>query len=183
MKKDRTGSRISLSMVMALIVTMLVLAVLLATLLFFIRLYQSSMEQNAVTTSEQAVVQVMNTVENYTKDMADAMKLIAENIGKPEEERDEFFARFLEIRSDVVAVATYDSDGNPLECWSDGLTVKKTVSRNLSYPGDMGERGFWISKPHVENLFEEYYPWVVTISQKMRFGDGREQHVILRKSG
>lgn len=69
--------------------------------------------------------------------------------------------------------------GNPLECWSDGLTVKKTVSRNLSYPGDMGERGFWISKPHVENLFEEYYPWVVTISQKMRFGDGREQHVIM----
>lgn len=111
MKKDRTGNRISLSMVMALIVTMLVLAVLLATLLFFIRLYQSSMEQNAVTTSEQAVVQVMNTVENYTKDMADAMKLIAENIGKPEEERDEFFARFLEIRSDVVAVAAYDSDG------------------------------------------------------------------------
>ena len=35
MKKDRTGNRISLSMVMALIVTMLVLAVLLATLLFF----------------------------------------------------------------------------------------------------------------------------------------------------
>ena len=62
MKKDRTGSRISLSMVMALIVTMLVLAVLLATLLFFIRLYQSSMEQNAVTTSEHAVVQVMNSV-------------------------------------------------------------------------------------------------------------------------
>ncbi len=179
MKKDRTGSRISLSMVMAFIVTMLVLAVLLATLLFFIRLYQSSMEQNAVTTSEQAVVQVMNTVENYTKDMADAMKLIAENIGKPEEERDEFFASFLEIRSDVVAVAAYDPDGNPLECWSDGLTEKKTVSRNLSYPGDMGERGFWISKPHVENLFEEYYPWVVTISQKMRFGDGREQHVIM----
>ncbi len=179
MKKDRIGSRISLSMVMAFVVTVLVLAVLLAALLFFIRLYQSSMEQNAVTTSEQAVFQVMNTVENYTKDMADAMELIAENMGKPEEERDEFFESFLEIRSDVVAVAIYDLDGNPVECWSNGLREKRTVFRNLSYSKRSGDQGIWISKPHVENLFIEYYPWVVTISQNMRTGDGKERHVIM----
>ena len=116
MRKDRPKNRISLSMVMTGVVIALVLAVLVSALFFFIEFYENSMEQNAAITSEQAVVQVMNTVEDYTEDMEESMRLISVYMGKPREERDEFFQSFMEIRSDVVAVTTYGREGELLDC-------------------------------------------------------------------
>lgn len=179
MKKDRYKSRISLSAVMTGVVVGLVLTVLGSVLLFFIDFYQKSMEQNAAITSEQAVVQVMNTVEDYTEGMAESMRLISVYMGTPKEERDEFFRSFMEIRSDVVAVTTYSQSGELLDCWSGGLKRKKAILQNLSYMEKPQGKGLYISKPHVEPLFEEYYPWVVTICQNMRDASGQETEVFM----
>ncbi len=179
MRKDRPKNRISLSMVMTGVVIALVLAVLVSALFFFIEFYENSMEQNAAITSEQAVVQVMNTVEDYTEDMEESMRLISVYMGKPREERDEFFQSFMEIRSDVVAVTTYGREGELLDCWSNGLKRKSVILQNLSYLEEPEGKGLRISKPHVETLFEEYYPWVVTICQNMRDGDGQELQVFM----
>lgn len=179
MKKDRPKSRISLSVMMTCVVIGLVLTVLGSVLIFFIDFYQNSMEQNAAITSEQAVVQVMNTVEDYTEGMAESMRLISVYMGKPAEERDEFFRSFMEVRSDVVAVTTYNREGKLLDCWSDGLKRKNMILQNLSYLEEAEGRGLRISKPHVETLFEEYYPWVVTICQNMRDESGEEIQVFM----
>ena len=179
MKKDKLGSRISLSVVMTCVVIGLVLTVLGSVLIFFIEFYKNSMEQNAAITSEQAVVQVMNTVEDYTEGMAESMRLISVYMGKPLEERNEFFRSFMEIRSDVVAVTTYNQKGELLDCWSGGVKRKTTMLQNLSYMEEPEGRGLRISKPHVETLFEEYYPWVVTICQNMRDEDGEELQVFM----
>ena len=179
MKKDKLGSRISLSVVMTCVVIGLVLTVLGSVFIFFIEFYKNSMEQNAAITSEQAVVQVMNTVEDYTEGMAESMRLISVYMGKPLEERNEFFRSFMEIRSDVVAVTTYNQKGELLDCWSGGLKRKTTMLQNLSYMEEPEGRGLRISKPHVETLFEEYYPWVVTICQNMRDEDGEELQVFM----
>lgn len=179
MKKDRRESRISLSVMMTCVVIGLVLTVLGSVLIFFIDFYQNSMEQNAAITSEQAVVQVMNTVEDYTEGMAESMRLISVYMGKPAEERDEFFRSFMEVRSDVVAVTTYNREGKLLDCWSDGLKRKNMILQNLSYLEEAEGRGLRISKPHVETLFEEYYPWVVTICQNMRDESGEEIQVFM----
>ena len=179
MKKDKPGHRISLSVVMTCVVIGLVLTVLGSVLIFFIDFYQNSMEQNAAITSEQAVVQVMNTVEDYTDGMAESMRLISVYMGKPSEKRDEFFRSFMEIRSDVVAVTTYNREGKLLDCWSDGLKRKSAMLQNLSYMEEPEGRGLRISKPHVETLFEEYYPWVVTICQNMKNEDGEELQVFM----
>ncbi|MEH2958706.1 sensor histidine kinase [Candidatus Merdisoma sp. JLR.KK006] len=179
MKKDRPESRISLSVMMTCVVIGLVLTVLGSVLIFFIDFYQSSMEQNAAITSEQAVVQVMNMVEDYTAGMADSMRLISAHMGKPEEERDEFFQSFMEIRPDVVAVTTYRTEGELLNCWSNGLKRKSSILQNLSYMEEPEGKGLRISKPHVETLFEEYYPWVVTICQNMKDGGGEELQVFM----
>lgn len=179
MKKDRPKSRISLSVVMTCVVIGLVLTVLGSVLIFFIDFYQNSMEQNAAITSEQAVVQVMNTVEDYTDGMAESMRLISVYMGKPSEERDEFLRSFMEIRSDVVAVTTYNQDGKLLDCWSGGAKRKNIILQNLSYIEEPEGRGLRISKPHVETLLEEYYPWVVTICQNMKDEDGGELQVFM----
>ena len=57
-----SNRKVSLSALMTGSVTGIVLLAILAALVFFIRLYEKSMEENAVTNSEQSVVQVMNTI-------------------------------------------------------------------------------------------------------------------------
>ena len=55
-----SNRKVSLSALMTGSVTGIVLLAILAALVFFIRLYEKSMEETAVTNSEQSVVQVMN---------------------------------------------------------------------------------------------------------------------------
>lgn len=167
MKSHKDKKQISLSVVMTGVVACIILTTLAVVLLIFIKLYSGIMEQNSITSSEQAVVQAMNTVEDYTKDMAEIMDMISRNIGKPEAVREEFFRNLLLIRSDVVAVTTYDVEGNLRDCYSGKLQVKEKVFENLSYIKINQGAELEISKPHVESLFVDYYPWVVTISDDM----------------
>lgn len=179
MKRTNLKNRISLAAVMTGTVVVLVLTVLVTILLFFIRLYENSIEQNAVISSEQAVIQVMNTVETYTENMAQDMELLTQNMRKSDREREEFLRSFLEISPDVVAIMTYDESGTLQECWSGGQKRKTKVLKDLSYMEKPPGEGLSISKPHVETLFEEYYPWVVTISQKMQDREGYERQVFM----
>ena len=90
MKNRGLKKIISLSGVMTAVVVGLVLIILVSVLIFFVQLYDDSIEQNSVISSEQAARQVLNTVENYTGDMADTMELIAEYIVKSGEEKEDF---------------------------------------------------------------------------------------------
>ena len=93
--------QISLSSLFVILVSVIVMITSVVSLLIFVNLYRNDMEQNAITTSEQAVVQVKNTVFNYTEDMSDIMQMICANIQKEEEEANNFFSNLLKIRSDV----------------------------------------------------------------------------------
>lgn len=177
--KKRVSKKISLSGTFTVLVTAIVLATAAVILLTFVKLYRDAMEQNAVTSSEQAVSQVRNTVTSYTEDMSELMALIEDHIQENERERSSFFQRFLEVRSDVVAITTYDMEGNLLGCWSNGYQLKEKIIKNLSYSGKLEEQEHMlhITKPHVESLFVNAYPWVVTISDYMRNGEGQKVQV------
>ena len=179
MKNRRIQNKISLSVVMTGVVVGLVLAILLVVLVFFIRLYENSIEQSSVITSEQAARQVVNTVENYTEDMAATMESVTEYIAKPAALREDFFESFFQIRTDVVAVTIYNEEGKLLDCWAGEKAAKETVLVNLSYAEIPEGEGLHISKPHVESLLEDYYPWVVTISRTMQGEHGEELRVFM----
>ena len=177
-EKDRM-QKISLSSLFTILVIVIVMITSVVSLFTFVNIYRNDMEKNAVTTSEQAVVQVKNTVANYTEDMQDIMQMICANIQKEEEEANNFFSNLLKIRPDVVAITSYDMNGQLLRCWSNGQKLKENYIRNLSYARDIPEETkiLNITKPHVESLFVDYYPWVVTISQKMKDVSGNEIQV------
>ena len=179
MKKNKTKSGMSLSVMMTSVVVALMLILLLCVLLFFIRLYESSIEQNTITSSEQATRQVVNTVENYVEDMAENMRLVAGHMGDEPAERDEFLENFMEVRPDVVAVMTYDTTGVLKECWSNGHTRKEQPLEDLSYGKLETVQDLQISKPHVESLLEDYYPWVVTISKMVVNREGRMEQAFM----
>ena len=131
------------------------------------------MKQNAVTSSEQAVAQVENMVQSYIQDMQSVMESIRRSVQDVETDQEEFIQSLVDIREDVVAVMIYDDEGKMISSWSNGKTLKKDYYKNLSYiePSD-GE--MHISKPHVETLYEGFYPWVVTISQTLENESGEE---------
>lgn len=165
--KDRcphTGLRIT-----TILVSMVVgvVAVILCCCIFlFLDRYRSAMVQSAQTSTAQAVSQVSNTVGNYLLDMDQAMQLVEQSMSETADSRDELLSAFLKFRPDVVAVTSYSADGTLLDCWSIGREPKDNIFRNLSFDPDTARafKGSYMTAPHVETIFESYYPWVVTVT-------------------
>ena len=169
--------KVPMSSIMTTLVVWIVLVTTGTAMSVFLKYYQDAMEQSAITSSEQSVVQVQNTVTDYTEDMQEVMDMIRENMKKEASVRDDFFANLMAIRSDVVAVTAYSEQGELIAWWSDGKLLKDHIYKNLSYIEIPKEEGFYISSPHVETLFENYYPWVVTISEYMEDANGTKIQV------
>ena len=174
----RTGLRIT-----SILVTMVVgtVAIILVCCIFlFLDRYRSAMVQSARTSSAQAVSQVSNTVGSYLSDMDQAMELVEQSVSESEESRDRMLAAFLKFRPDVVAVTSYAADGELLDCWSPGREPRDSIFQNLSFNLEMARSSeeSYMTAPHVETIFEGYYPWVVTMTAPLE-GSGEAAWVSL----
>lgn len=174
----RTGLRIT-----SILVTMVVgtVAIILVCCIFlFLDRYRSAMVQSARTSSAQAVSQVSNTVGSYLSDMDQSMELVEQSVSESEESRDRLLAAFLKFRPDVVAVTSYSADGELLDCWSLGREPRDSIFQNLSFNLEMARssEGSYMTAPHVETIFEGYYPWVVTMTAPLE-GSGEAAWVSL----
>ena len=166
----RTGVRIT-----TILVSMVVgvVAIILCCCIFlFLDRYRSAMVQSARTSSAQAVSQVSNTVGNYLQDMDQAMTLVKQSMLEHESDRDELLAAFLEFRPDVVAVTSYSAQGTLLDCWYPGRQPKENIYQNLSFNLEkaLNSQTAYMTSPHVETIFESYYPWVVTMTAPLDQG-------------
>lgn len=146
--------------------------ILICCIFLFLDRYRSAMVQSARTSSAQAVSQVSNTVGSYLSDMDQAMELVEQSVSESEESRDRLLAAFLKFRPDVVAVTSYSADGELLDCWSLGREPKENILQNLSFNLDMARasEASFMTAPHVETIFEGYYPWVVTMTAPLEGG-------------
>lgn len=180
--KRNIMKKISLSQMLTGIVVMIVLVLTVTFFFAFVNIYKNTTEENVVTSSEQAVLQVKNTVENYTEDMEILMEMIQKNISRGKENTDTYLKNLISIRKDIVAITTYDEQGNLLKAWSDRGKLKENIVENLSFNPNVPkekEEMLNVTKPHVESLFEDYYPWVVTISEYMKNSEGETTQVAL----
>ena len=149
-----------------------VAVILICCIALFLDRYRSAMVQSAQTSSAQAVSQVSNTVGSYLSDMDQAMRLGEQSVSESGESRDRLLAAFLKFRPDVVAVTSYSADGELLDCWSPDREPKENILQNLSFDLDMARAtgGSFMTAPHVETIFEGYYPWVVTMTAPLEGG-------------
>lgn len=171
-------SKLSLSGMFTVMVSLFVLLTSVVTILIFSQIYRKAMELNAVTSSEQAVTQVQNMISSYLKDMEGVMDKIQESAGKHDWDKQEFIPNLIQVREDVVAVTVYDAEGSLLHCWSGDKPLKEHYYQNLSYDKITNDKySLHISKPHVVSIFSGYYPWVVTISTMMEDVSGKEVQV------
>lgn len=175
------GSLTSSGIMTVLVVSMVFLC-LLAGVAVFVATYRRAMIQNIKISSDQAAVQVVNIVDNYMEDIESSLEMIEGFFALEKEERDESLNSMADMRSDVAAITSYDPvTGEMTGAFTGRKTFKEDALKNLSFdrsaapkPGEIV-----ISRPHVESLLLNEYPWVVSISSRMRTADGEEQIVVL----
>lgn len=169
-RAPRTGLRITTILVTMVVGTVAI--ILLCCILLFLDRYRSAMVQSARTSNSQAVSQVSNTVGSYLRDMGQAMELVEQSVSESGESRDWLLAAFLKYRPDVVAVTSYSAGGELLDCWSPGREPRENIFQNLSFDLSAAREseGAYMTAPHVETIFEGYYPWVVTMTAPLEGG-------------
>ena len=150
----------------------MVAVILVCCIGLFLDRYRRAIVQNARTSSAQAVTQVSNTVASYLEDMDQAMDSVTQTLGQSAARRDSMLEAFLNFRPDVVAVTSYDGAGTLLDCWVQGRDPKEKIAVNLSFDYDQARRtaDSFMTAPHVETIFDRYYPWVVTMTARLDEG-------------
>ena len=145
--------------------------ILCSCIALFLHRYRVAMVQSARTSTAQAVAQVSNTVGSYLEDIHQAMELVVASMWE-EDDQDMLLRAFLTFRPDAVAVTSYSESGLLLDCWSPGREPREDILVNLSFdlltPQATG--GPYLTAPHVESIFEGYYPWVVTVTAPLEPG-------------
>ena len=172
MKRDSSRPGPRTTTILVAMVVGVVAIILCCCIVLFLDRYRSAMVQNARTGSAQTASQVSSTVGNYLRDMNQAMDLVVRSMSEPEDSRNELLSAFLQFRPDVVAVTSYSEEGELLECWSLGREPREEIFQNLSFDLDTARAsdGPYMSTPHVETIFESYYPWVVTMTAPLEQG-------------
>ena len=158
--------------ILVTMVVEMVAVILVCCIGLFLDRYRRAIVQNARTSSAQAVTQVSNTVASYLEDMDQAMDSVTQTLGQSAARRDSMLEAFLNFRPDVVAVTSYDGAGNLLDCWAQGRDPKEKIAVNLSFDYDQARRtaDSFMTAPHVETIFDRYYPWVVTMTARLDEG-------------
>ena len=169
-KGGRRGLRITT--ILVTMVVGVVAVILCCCILLFLNRYRNAMVQNARTSSAQAVSQASNTVSNYLRDMSQSMELVKQSMSESADSRDKLLSAFLNFRPDVVAVTSYSPSGVLLDCWSLGREPRESILQNLSFDLEKARAsgGAYMTTPHVETIFEGYYPWVVTMTTPLEPG-------------
>lgn len=170
--------RINLSSLTVISITISVLVTALVCIALFSKMFSNSLNENISTNTHQAVNMAKTTLENYTseykKTLETASRLMHEC--KNEEEFENNISFFLNIYDDADAVFVYDEDGNILSLSGrKGYEKKDGIYKNLSFNKEeflnreslSGNDGFIITKPHVQTVFKDRYPWVITCAKKI----------------
>lgn len=144
-----------------------VTAAVLVSVVSFIVIYNGSLIYEAETDSERSVTQTAVMLGNYIENLKVQIEQICNEIedsGDIETANSRLSAA-CRLRSDTEAVVVYDTDGKILAFGSGGGELKNDLSVNLSYDKALLEKSgdYAISLPHVQTLFNNKYPWVVTI--------------------
>ena len=158
--------------ILVTVVVSVVAIILCCCILLFLNRYRSAMVQSARTSTAQAVSQVSNTVGSYLQGMEQAMDRVEQAMAEVPDDRDRLLSAFLLFRPDVVAITSYSETGELTDCWALGREPREDILQNLSFDPvrAMASNGAYLTAPHVESIFESYYPWVVTMTAPLETG-------------
>lgn len=163
-KKD-----LSISIYLLFFILSIIIIVVFLLTISFRQVLKESLLSVAQTNSEQSVTQVLNTIENYSNDILNKVNNMTEIVNESTDTDNikEHMKTMVNINEDIVSIIIYDMDGNILD-YQGNATLKSNIDNNLSFDKSLfsSNSDYAITSPHVQNLFDGEYPWVVTVCQK-----------------
>lgn len=157
-------------LIIAIVVFGVIFSTLASTVLFGI-FYKQSMFNSAYISSERSVSQTNETVSNYILSIKNKL----DNLCKESDNYTDTLSlqnaisTASRLEEDIYCVMIYDMQGNLLLDGNDNGEKVKSNSANLSFDKSVFSNlkdGYAITRPHVNALYKNKYPWVVTIAKK-----------------
>jgi len=172
MKPLYKGKTRSLHSVLSIYISLFALAAMIISGMILYNKFVTVLREYATTSSVQLVEQVANTINTYIKDMTEISDYILyhNNTSYSYNKKDYtliLLDTVLKLRNDIVSFSVYDSAGDLILVAPSNNKIKQNIKiDNQSWYKNMKKyHGYYnFSPPHVQNLFENQYIWVVTLS-------------------
>ena len=166
-KRQKKQFPFSIYLMLFVIGTVIAVSIILTT--SFYQVFQESLLSVAKTNTEQSIAQVSNAVENYSGTLKHNMEKIVNTVinAQTTQTIKEYTQTMVDLSEDIVSIVIYDENGKILN-YQGKYVLKDEIENNLSFTQQYDENStdYNISAPHIQNIFKETYPWVVTASQK-----------------
>ncbi len=146
----------------------------------FSSVYSRSLMSDAAVSSEQNIQQTVLAMDNYIYGIKNQLTQIIASMEGYEDPASfsEDIAIIPHTQSDIYAITIYDAQGGIITCAGSSAALKEEIRSNLSFDARLFEAAedFAFLSPHVQNMFEGEYPWVVTLASEIKtpaFGNAR----------
>ena len=170
MKIKRRKFSLSLSALSILSITVACMVAVSVCSVIFSAVYSNSLIKDAKLSSEQSVGQIALAVNNNLDSMCQKLEFIEETVADCSDGEDFYnkISVITRMQKDIYAVTVYGENGDIIAATNGDTSLKKQIYKDLSFDRSIFEsaNGFTLSSPHVQNLFEGGYPWVVTLAAK-----------------
>lgn len=172
MKKKIHRKAVSLSAISVLSIAIAMITAVTLCVAVFVSLYSNALMRDVRVNSEQIVGQTELAVNNFFDSMKSKLMLIRDVVENTEND-DELKSRLSTltyVQNDIYAVTIYGENGEILSSIGNAAEIKKNIYKDLSFDKELFDSGDEIvfSEPHVQTLFKDSYPWVITTALRMR---------------
>ncbi len=163
----------SLRTVMIIAVLITAMVVLMLSSVLFLSRYNQTIEDSAKTTTAQVVSNISMSIDTFVSDRVETLENIRNVVEEEYDDEQKMYGdlqTIFDLRSDIVSIVLYDNQGNILEYIAyEGMVLKDNYKENnqsFDVNINMVDIEYQISDPHVQNLFVQEYPWIVTMTTK-----------------
>ncbi|MDR1640362.1 MAG: sensor histidine kinase [Clostridiales bacterium] len=166
MRRARSITLLQFLVIALCIVTVSVTAV---TYIISTNVYRVSLTKAASLDTLRISEQTAHTIEIYAREAKDNLKLLEKELQQTQNRNEviEYIHSMVSIQRNTVSITIYGADGSILEC-SAGTMLKGNVTSDPSFMPEMFEKNSYeFSAPHLQNIFRNYNPWVVTIGNRL----------------
>lgn len=171
-----TSIRFILSMSFAVLVAISMLYVGLVSNFQFKRAFTESVQES----NDVIMNQVKLNLDNYFYSMIELSDLIAIKMTSSQdfspESLDQVIEPTIRTRKDVITIALFDDNGEMLVS-TDGKDIKsiETIQEQDWFQKIKSEKQYiYISEPHVQSLYYNTYPWVISVSRRVGYRQSGE---------
>jgi two-component system, sensor histidine kinase YesM len=143
--------------------------------------FSKTSEQNVALSTTHVIEQVSLNLDNYEKSMVGITGLIERSINNapdlPNNRLDEKLDVIFDTRDDIVSMAIFTDkgklvEGTPFSRLKENVRV---TEQEWFTKGILNPNGTFLSAPHVENLFDGKYNWVLSLSKSVSFNYNGEK--------